>query len=493
MATLPALVVDVQGLAKLVERRGKDFAVLELVQNAWDEEVETVEVTLEYLGHNKARLTVTDDSPEGFRDLSHAFTMFADSYKKDDPNKRGRFNLGEKLVIALSDEVEIRTTKGAVLIDVKNNKRSMLKAKRKTGTEFMAVLRMSEAEVREAEARFHTLIPPAGLKTILNGKPLATRKPIHTFETTLATEAADDEGYLRPTRRKTVVEVYEPLGGEAPSIYEMGLPVVPTHDKYHINILQKVPLNTDRDNVTPAYLRDIRAYVVNEMINRMSAEDASASWVNVALEDDKIDAEAVEEIMTKRFGEKRVAFDPSDLEANKLAVSEGYTVVPGRSLSSAAWKNVKQYETVKPAGQVTPSPKPYGDGDEEREYIPHEKWNDGMTNIAEFAEMVGYYVLGTTVMIKFVADVTWPYLATYGGRELTFNKGTLGNRFFENGITEEVIDLIIHEYGHHYESDHLSRNYYRALTKIAARLTRLALDRPQLFEPFEMNVEMATV
>jgi len=494
MSALPALVVDVQGLAKLVERRGKDFAVLELVQNAWDEDVTTVDVELEYLGHNKARLTVTDDSPEGFRDLSHAFTMFADSYKKDDPNKRGRFNLGEKLVIALSDTVEIRSTKGGVLIDVKNNTRKMIRAKRKQGTEFVAVLRMTQAEVNEAEARFHTLIAPEGIATKLNGKTLLPRQPIHTFEATLATEAADAEGFLRPTRRKATIEVYSPKGGEAPAIYEMGLPVVATHDRYHLNIMQKVPLNTDRDNVTPAYLKDLRALVVNEMATRMSAEESSATWVNVALEDDLIEPEAVEEIMTKRFGEKRVAFDPSDLEANKIAASEGYTVVPGRALSRDAWKNVKQYETVQPAGQVTPSPKPYSETGDSRKEIPEEKWTEGMRNVAEFSQMVAEYVLGASVQVVFTSDVTWPYLATYGrGCELTYNKGKLGKAFFENGIDEHVIDLLIHEYGHHYESDHLSRNYYKALTKIGARLMRLALDRPELFEPFELNIEAVAI
>jgi len=29
--------VDKQGLAKILERRGKEFALFELVQNAWDE------------------------------------------------------------------------------------------------------------------------------------------------------------------------------------------------------------------------------------------------------------------------------------------------------------------------------------------------------------------------------------------------------------------------------------------------------------------------
>src|SRR5438876_6624914 len=90
--------VDKQGLAKLLERKGKEFALFELIQNGWDEPgVTKVSVSLEYVGHNKARLVVEDDAPEGFKDLSHAFTLFASSTKTANPEQRGRFNLGEKL------------------------------------------------------------------------------------------------------------------------------------------------------------------------------------------------------------------------------------------------------------------------------------------------------------------------------------------------------------------------------------------------------------
>ena len=110
--------VDKHGLARILERKGKEFVLFELVQNAWDEPgVTKVGVSLEIRGRNLALLVVEDDAPEGFRDLSHAFTLFADSTKKSNPQQRGRFNLGEKLVLAISDEVTIRTTRGGIRFD----------------------------------------------------------------------------------------------------------------------------------------------------------------------------------------------------------------------------------------------------------------------------------------------------------------------------------------------------------------------------------------
>jgi hypothetical protein len=46
--------------------------------------------------------------------LSHAFRLFAESAKITNPEQRGRFNLGEKLVLALCDEITIRKTKGGL-------------------------------------------------------------------------------------------------------------------------------------------------------------------------------------------------------------------------------------------------------------------------------------------------------------------------------------------------------------------------------------------
>ncbi len=89
--------VDRAGLGKQAEQQGKGRLVGELVQNALDESgVTQIAVTLALVpGRPLAELTVEDDAPEGFRDLSHAYTMFAESYKRGNPQQRGQFNIGE--------------------------------------------------------------------------------------------------------------------------------------------------------------------------------------------------------------------------------------------------------------------------------------------------------------------------------------------------------------------------------------------------------------
>src|ERR1700739_3698596 len=94
--------VDKTGLGKQAEQHGKGRLVGELIQNALDEPgVTQIAVTLTPVsGQELADLTVEDDAPEGFRDLTHAYTLFAPSAKRANPEQRGQFNLGEKLVLA---------------------------------------------------------------------------------------------------------------------------------------------------------------------------------------------------------------------------------------------------------------------------------------------------------------------------------------------------------------------------------------------------------
>ncbi|MHB1201440.1 MAG: ATP-binding protein, partial [Polaromonas sp.] len=236
--------VDKKGLAKLLERKGKEFVLLELVQNAWDENSSRVDASLKRIAGTKfVHLTVEDDNPDGFADLSHAFTLFAESSKKGEAEKRGRFNLGEKLVLALCDEAKILYTKGGIAFD--NAGRHTLRSKTECGSVFNARLRMTNEELQACHRAAATLLPPSHVQTFYNGELLASRVSNVVFSASLPTEIADAEGMLRRSVRITQVEILEPAEGETPMLYEMGIPVVETGDRWHVNVSQKIPLNLD--------------------------------------------------------------------------------------------------------------------------------------------------------------------------------------------------------------------------------------------------------
>ena len=216
--------VDKNGLAQLLERKGKEFVLLELLQNAWDENCTKVTVELTRVPNSRyVRLVVEDDSPDGFTDLSHAFTLFAASRKKGDAQKRGRFNLGEKLVLALCEEASIASTKGTVVFD--ESGRSIRRTKRQAGSEFDGLLRMTAEEMQRCLDVAKTLLAPHDITTVINGHVLQARSPVADFNATLTTEIANEDGFMVRTQRKTRIEIYEPLPGEVPQIYDMGIPL----------------------------------------------------------------------------------------------------------------------------------------------------------------------------------------------------------------------------------------------------------------------------
>ena len=462
-----------EGLGKLVEARGPEFMVYELVQNAWDQRVSEVVVTLEPVdGRALVRLAVEDDDPEGFTDLAHAYTLFADSSKKVDPSRRGRFNLGEKLVLARALEATVMTTTGGVRFDTDG--RHPLRTKRARGSRVEAVVKMTRSELAGVLEKVRALLPPRNITTRINGEPLPVREPVREIEVRLDTLVADEEGVLRIRKRATVVRLYEPRSGETATLYELGIPVVETGDRWHCDVGQKVPLGMDRDNVPPAYLRALRTAVLNATSDLLAREDATSRWVREALSDKGCSDEAVRRAVQERFGERVVSYDPSDSEANKLAVSQGYAVVHGGQLGVEEWANVRRAGAILPAGRVTPSPKPFHPDGSPLAQVPEEAWTEGMRHVARYARRLAQGLLGAHIVVLYTRDRGWPCSAAYDCRTLCLNVGRLGHAWFEQGIREEVDALLLHEFAHHFSADHLSAEYHEALCTLGAKLKRLA-------------------
>jgi len=478
--------VDRAGLGKQAEEHSKGRLIGELVQNALDEQgVTQIVVTLDLVpGRPLADLTVEDDSAEGFRDLSHAYTMFAESYKRGNPEQRGQFNLGEKMVLAICESASISTTKGTVIFDPVEGRIEKPRQKRERGSVFEGRIKLTREEYPEVCDYLRSLLLPETVVVTFNGDRLLHRKPLRTFETSLETLVADDQGVMRPRVRKTQVGIYEALPGEVPSLYEMGLPVVETGDKWHISVHQKVPLNRDRDNVKPAYLQTVRVAVLNAAFDLLTTdEEATAAWCKLAGADPRCSDEAIKHLIRLRFGEKVAAPDPSDIEAMKRFTSQGGTIVGG--LSQGEWANVRRSGAVPPAGQVCPTAKPYSLDPSAKpvDVVPADQWTDGMRNIVGYALFLAKELMDVAITVS-VVRTTNNFVACYGSRRLDLNLFRLGHKWFEQGATEDVDALLIHEFGHEYSGDHLSSDYHEALCKLGARMKRLALEKPEEIRSF---------
>ncbi len=157
--------VDRTGLGKQAEEHGKGRLIGELVQNALDEAgVTRIDISVELVaGRPLADLTVEDDSPEGFRDLADAYTLFAKSYKRDNPEQRGQFNFGEKLVLAVCESASISTTKGTIVFDPDEGRIEKPRQKRERGSIFQGRIKMTGGEYPQVCDYLRSLLLPDGV------------------------------------------------------------------------------------------------------------------------------------------------------------------------------------------------------------------------------------------------------------------------------------------------------------------------------------------
>ena len=480
---MSAIEVDIEGLAAIVERPGMPSLAMELVQNALDADgVSRVSVIVERISRGVYEVQVTDDSPVGFRQLDHAWTMFQHTHKRADAELRGRFNVGCKRVFAHAMarglEARVHTTKGSVVFRDMDRKVNLDDAT-EFGTRVVARMRMSADDVREFERTVFDLIVPTDVEVSYGDHVVEPRQERLHFDCSLATEVADDEGVLRRRQRRTEVYLYAVPSGRKGRLYEMGIPVcqMPKGFPFDVDVRQRVPLNVDRDNVAPAYMQKLVVEVLNNAQGALTKDDRASTWAADATSDDRSSPETLVAFMEAKFGNQYVAFDPTDLEANKRAVSEGYTVVGGRALSTDLWRRAKGAGLIQRAGEVTPGHKATvaeadGMGDEVVKLRP------GTQGTLDFAAKLGLLLTGHKPTVRVVNDSTASFVACYGGRQLTLNVGRLGWKALTARTSSAFIallDLFLHEFAHERVSDHLSDDFHTECCRLGAKLAFQAM------------------
>lgn len=456
------------GLKKNQSDKNKIFIIKELVSNAFDENINKCEVELTWSSEG-TKIKVQDDSPEGFKKLADAYTLFNESYKASDTSKRGRFSYGTKSSLAMFKEAKIVSTKGTILFK-SNGTRTKTGTKTEKGSIFEGLIKLKKVEFEELLDLSRTIIPPKNVEFVINDN-LIKRSNTHTvFTETLPTVTVDQEGNFTPSSRVTEIELFKSL--DTNYICELGIPVVETDIPFTINVNQKVPLSKDRDNVKPAYLKKLKAFVLNHTHNDLSEDELQTTFAQEALEQKESSAEAVKSVIDAKFGEDAVVYDMSDLEANKKAFADERQVISGSQLSKEAWSKVKetreQYsDFALPSGQIGKYAKPEFNGGAKEVPV-----DDKMQEVVDYAkflhEQLGFGDLSVTVHDGRGA------LATYGHGHLQLFFNVLGRNWFDLDTNKQkILELLIHEFGHYYSSDHLSSSYYDGLCKIGAKLIML--------------------
>ena len=291
-----------------------------------------------------------------------------------------------------------------------------------------------------------------------------------TLPTTLFTDGA-----IRPTKRKTAVELYA-LRSEQESgwLFELGIPVQEIECPYNVDVRQKVPMSPNRDTVSDNYLKAIYAIVLNETAKDLTEETVSDSWVHQGSE--LADDEAIKEIHDTRY-EDAVLWS-NDQDANERAIIDGKDIIHGRTLSGI------ERDRFRSAGLVS-AKVGYGRGTKDCVNKPRDKWTDGMKALEAYTQWISRQLTGDEVSVSYISDIEISAVAMYGGRNITYNLFRLGHKSTVAPYSADITGIILHELAHENNGTkmpHFSMDYIQQLQDLSGRLALIVAKNPEEFE-----------
>ena len=481
--------ISTEGMRLLHDGRPLWQLVKELVANCWDEAITFCEVHINTSGRGVIEIIVEDDG-NGFRDITDAYTLMSPTPKQSNARVRGRFNIGEKEILAIARDSTIETVGHTVIFPIEGG-RKIKRNTRKKGTLITATIKGKQDQIQTTVDMLKSFIPPETMKYIvasnfaeIGSTEISRMRPFALTEATLPTvlSTAINEP-IKHTSRKTQIDVYKPKG-EKGAIYEMGIFIQYHNMPYDVDINQKVPLPPNRDVVSTAYLQDIYAEVLNVTVDEVNEDNASEPWINLAIEDkQRVKDDVLTKIMECQIGDNAVLENPFDPQANEDAILAGKILIRPQTLSKVV------RDRFRDEGGLTTSTESYGGGaifsfGGGGKTVPEVKITKDMKEVSEYAKWLCDKFFGFSCEVEFVKNASYAPLATYGtqhgSRTLTFNTGNLKKGWFELAPHEKHTELILHELAHENgmgESDlpHAGK-YVDQLARLGAKATHLAIN-----------------
>ena len=305
------LAVSTDGFASMNAGRPPEHLVKELVQNSLDaigQAKGTIHLDFAPGQSGQTILITCGDNGCGMQNPGDIRTVFFTT-KTDSHLQRGRMGRGFKEMLCLALWATV-TSKGQKIEFVVENGQRITRqstlpayhAMRGTSVAMEMPWPPPPDVIPQLQRYFETLLPPGNVELIVNGKAITQRSPIHVIETTLPTERFEDGKWIRPFRQ-TTIELVALNQGEESLVYEMGIPVCPSDwsQPFHINVLQRVPMNPCRDAVASGYLVKVHRACLPVLLPQMPPEEVLQDWVGNAAPGSP--PELQQEVITRGFGQ----------------------------------------------------------------------------------------------------------------------------------------------------------------------------------------------
>ncbi|MEQ1840096.1 MAG: ATP-binding protein, partial [Verrucomicrobiales bacterium] len=334
------LEISTEGFASFNSSRKPGHLVKELVQNAFDAIGDKPgDVYLDYQHNGREFIVECRDTGEGMLDLEAIRVVYL-TFKKDSHLKRGRFGRGFKEVLSIASWAIVESGNNGLHFTVENGKqiaKSVTLQPPITGTVVRMALPFSEEAAAELDAYFGAFLVPRHISFYLNGRVVGLREPKHVVEVSLTTEVYHGESHSwRKPKRAAQIELVPTRQPEEAMIYEMGIPVADAEwaVPFHVNVLQRVPMNPNRDALASGYVKSVHAAALPVLLPDLDETEATQDWVGTA--GVACDEDVQKAIVTKAFGTEAVRFVPTmgKRDFNDDAERVGAVIVRTNQMSS---------------------------------------------------------------------------------------------------------------------------------------------------------------
>lgn len=461
--SLPLFEVDAAGFRELHARRPAWRLAMEVVSNALDEPGARL-VEVELRRERRGVVLVVKDDGNGFASLRDAWTLYGHTPKRSDSTVRGRFNLGEKEVVAVAARGSIETTSGTVTFSRAG--RSVHPRRRlERGTVVTLHLPWLRAEADEVEKMLARIIPNKEVR--VNGKEVQPRRPLRERAVSLRTPVLDGDAMVERTR-ETSLHIHAPPGPGG-LLFEMGVPVCESGTPFDIDVRQKVPLGPDRESVSPQYLRDVWAETLNAVHLDLNPDQLMEPWVQTALADRRTTEEAVESIKERIY--RKTLLWSSDTLANERARGDGWTVLHPRHMAPEVRERLAIPHTTDLFGLTPKTPDPVE---------PDATMRAFADTVTRLAQGLG---LGS-VAVRFYSLRGAYECASWSGGTVSFNVANLPGDFFD-AMGPAQVSLVLHEFAHSAprgpDGEPHGSAFKAELQRLAGRAVELALMEPERF------------
>ena len=275
------------------------------------------------------------------------------------------------------------------------------------------------------------------------------------------------EGVMEEFDRKTKIELYQKEDNEQPLIFELGIPVQKLEDNvdWHVNIMQKIPLRTERDVVSEAYLKKLYGAIINNARELITEDNAGSSFVQMAMI--HADVNTAKHVFQKALGTDKVFIESTtDGQANDCVKEIGGMTLKNGFLDRDTRKHLMEIGALESATEKF--------GDKGFETLTPIVMTEGMENTIKLTKQVAREILGKEIHCT-VVHTNAPQNADYGFLGFRWNSRQLGEKFFDK-ISKDMVRIIIHELSHDAEnedcitSSHYSTSFVYQLQQIGAKI-----------------------